>query len=69
VVPGLLNDESVEEIARWISGAERYVLQQFRPLRTLDPSLEGATPYSAERLRAMAERAGRWVIRATVRGG
>jgi len=69
VVPGLLDEDNVEEIARWISGAERYVLQQFRPLRTLDPALEGITPYPVERLRAIAERAGRWVVRATVRGG
>jgi pyruvate formate lyase activating enzyme len=69
VVPGLLDEDDVEEIARWISGAERYVLQQFRPLRTLDPTLEGVTPYPVERLRAIAGRAGRWVVRATVRGG
>jgi pyruvate formate lyase activating enzyme len=68
VVPGLLDEADVEGIARWIAGAERYVLQQFRPLRTLDPALEALTPYPAERLRAMAERAGRWVGRAAVRG-
>jgi pyruvate formate lyase activating enzyme len=69
VVPGLLDEDDVEEIARWISGAERYVLQPFRPLRTLDPTLEGVAPYPVERLRAMAERAGRWVVKTGVRGG
>ncbi|MEA3339006.1 MAG: anaerobic ribonucleoside-triphosphate reductase activating protein [Chloroflexota bacterium] len=68
IVPGLLTEEDVEEIARWIAGAERYVLQQFRPLGALDPSLEKATPYPVERLQAMAERAGRWVNQVTVRG-
>jgi pyruvate formate lyase activating enzyme len=69
VVPGLLDEGDVEEIARWIAGAERYVLQQFRPLRTLDPALEMVTPYPLEKLRAMAERASRWVVQVTVRGG
>ena len=69
VVPGLLDEADVDEIARWIAGAARYMLQQFRPTGTLDPSLEAATPYSLERLREMAERANRWVVQATVRGG
>ncbi len=69
VVPGLLDEADVEGIATWIAGAERYVLQQFRPLRTLDPGLEAVTPYSVERLRAMVERASRWVRQTVVRGG
>jgi len=69
VVPGLLVEEDVEEIARWITGAERYVLQQFRPLGTLDPALEKVSPYPLERLREMAKRAGQWVAQAMVRGG
>jgi pyruvate formate lyase activating enzyme len=68
IVPGLLDEEDVEEIARWIAGAERYVLQQFRPLHTLDPALEALSPCPVERLQAMARRAGRWVTRVTVRG-
>ncbi len=69
VVPGLLDEADVEGIAAWIAGAERYVLQQFRPLRTLDPGLKAATPHPVERLRAMAERASRWVRQTVVRGG
>jgi pyruvate formate lyase activating enzyme len=69
LVPGLLDEADVDEIARWITGAKRYVLQQFRPLGTLDPALEAVTPYPLDRLRAMAERASRWVAQATVRGG
>jgi pyruvate formate lyase activating enzyme len=69
VVPGLLDEGDVEDIARWIAGAERYVLQQFRPLRTLDPALEMVTPYPLERLQVMAECAGRWVAHVAVRGG
>ena len=69
VVPGWLAEGDIEEIAHWIVGAERYVLQQFRPFHTLDPALEKLSPYPLDRLREMASRAGRWVGRATVRGG
>ncbi len=68
IVPGWLDEEDVESIARWISGAEVYVLQQFRPLRTLDPALK-VDPYPIDRLRSMARRAGRWIGEVRVRGG
>lgn len=68
VVPGLLDEQDVEAIARWIAEAEQYVLQQFRPQHTLDPALEALTPYPAERLQAMARRVRRWVAHVTVRG-
>ena len=69
VVPGWLVEGDIEEIAHWIAGAERYVLQQFRPFHTLDPALEKLSPYPLDRLQEMASRAGRWVGQATVRGG
>jgi pyruvate-formate lyase-activating enzyme len=31
VVPGIVAREDVEEVAKLIAGAKRYVLQQFRP--------------------------------------
>jgi len=68
VVPGLLAEEDVEAITRWIAGAERYVLQQFRPLGTLDPVLERVSPYPLERLQEMAERADGRVGQVVVRG-
>lgn len=67
VVPGLLDADDIEAIARWIKGAERYVLQQFRPANTLDPSLETASPYSPADLQAMARRASNWVPHTFVR--
>lgn len=68
VVPGLLLEEDIAAIARWLAGAARYVLQQFRPLGTLDPALSGATPYPAQRLREMARLAQMWVQAVEVRG-
>jgi pyruvate formate lyase activating enzyme len=68
VVPGLLDEDDIADIAQWIAGADQYVLQQFRPVNTLDPALEQTSPYPAEALQAMAERAGRWVSEVIVRG-
>ncbi len=69
VVPGMLDEDDVVEIARWIAGARLYALQSFRPTVTLDPALGGLTPYPPDRLAGMAEQAGRWVERVVVRGG
>jgi pyruvate formate lyase activating enzyme len=68
VAPGLLDEDDITEIARWIAGANRYTLQQFRPINTIDPALERATPYPTDTLQAMAERASRWVSQVIVRG-
>jgi len=68
VVPGLLDEDDIAEIARWIADAHQYILQQFRPVNTLDPALEQTPPYPKEALRAMAKRASQWVHRVAVRG-
>jgi pyruvate formate lyase activating enzyme len=68
VVPGLLDEDDVIRIAQGIAGADQYALQQFRPLNTLDPALKQASPYPAEMLQTMAERAREWVSQVTVRG-
>ncbi|MBM3250665.1 MAG: anaerobic ribonucleoside-triphosphate reductase activating protein [Candidatus Nealsonbacteria bacterium] len=46
VAPTLLDKKDVLEIARWISGAKRYYLQNFRPEKTLNPKFEKIKPYS-----------------------
>jgi pyruvate formate lyase activating enzyme len=68
VVPGLLDEDDIATIAQWIASANQYALQQFRPINTIDPALEKASPYPTETLQAMAERASRWVSRVIVRG-
>jgi len=68
VVPGLLDEGDVASIAQWIAGADQYILQQFRPVNTLDPTLEQTSPYPTEALQAMAERARVWVSCVAVRG-
>jgi len=61
VVPGIVAPEDVEEIAKLIAGAGKYILQQFRPQVTLDPRFREITPYPAQTLLEMAQAAGRWI--------
>ncbi|MGC9348921.1 MAG: anaerobic ribonucleoside-triphosphate reductase activating protein [Anaerolineae bacterium] len=73
VVPGLLKDDDIDAIARWLAckgdrATVRYHLQQFRSLHTLDPALASAVPYTVQRLQEMASRARRWLDRVSVRG-
>lgn len=50
VVPGLLKKEDVISIARWISGSEKYYLQNFRPEKNNDIKFEKIKPYPDEYL-------------------
>ncbi len=68
IVPGMLTADDVEAIARWIGSDARYVLQQFCGAHTLDPSLEGRTPYPVLALQGMADRARRWMPNVVMRG-
>jgi pyruvate formate lyase activating enzyme len=67
IVPGLLDIEDVEEISQWLEGGQKYVLQQFRSVHTLDPALHIAKPYSVRVLHEMADRARPWVDDVSVR--
>ncbi|HVP56495.1 MAG TPA: anaerobic ribonucleoside-triphosphate reductase activating protein [bacterium] len=46
LVPGLIGEAEVTQVARAISGAARYVLQQFIPQNALARDLRRAIPYS-----------------------
>ena len=48
IVPALHKREDVLEMAKWISGAKRYYLQNFRPEKTIDPKFEKIKPYPQE---------------------
>ena len=48
IVPTLHTKEDVMEMAKWIRGAKRYYLQNFRPEKTIDPKFEKIKPYSQE---------------------
>jgi len=53
VIPGLIKENDVLKIARWIGPAQKYFLQNFRPEKTLDPKFEKIKPYSQEFLLAI----------------
>lgn len=50
LVPAILDKKDVLKIARWLTGAKRYCLQNFRPEKTLDPKFEKIKPYPQEYL-------------------
>jgi pyruvate formate lyase activating enzyme len=68
VVPTLLDTQDIEDIAREIAGAKKYVLQQFVPANCRDAGLRSLKPYSKEELEKMAETAGKYVSGSSVRG-
>jgi pyruvate formate lyase activating enzyme len=71
IVPGLLDGDDIEDVARWLAArgcGVPYVLQQFRGHETLDPALTGVSPYPAATLASMAERARRWLDDVHLRG-
>jgi len=45
IVPTLHKKEDVIEMAKWIRGAKKYFLQNFRPEKTIDPKFEKIKPY------------------------
>jgi len=62
VVPLLHSDETIMEIARYIAGAKKYVLQNFSPLeKTLDPSFQKIKPYSDEKIQELSEKTKKYV--------
>lgn len=50
IVPTIHKQEDVIEVAKWINGAKRYYLQNFRPEKTIDPKFEKIKPYPLEYL-------------------
>jgi len=58
VVPKLHTEKTIIKIAKYISGAKKYVLQNFSPLeRTLEPTFQKIIPYSAEKIQELTEKA------------
>lgn len=55
VVPGLLGENDLIQIAGWLKGARVFQLQQFVPQNTVDPAYLEVKPYPAEQLQSWAE--------------
>jgi len=67
VFPGAVDLEDLVDIARSISGGDRYVLQQYRPGKTLSPAAASVKPYSRDQLFEIAEECSAY-ISTVVRG-
>ena len=50
VIPGLLEKEDILKITHWLRPAKKYILQNFRPEKTLDPNFQNIQPYPSEYL-------------------
>jgi pyruvate formate lyase activating enzyme len=55
VVPALLDEGDLLALGEWLEGNHRYVLQQFRPGKCLDPLFCDLHAYPPEFLRAQAD--------------
>lgn len=53
IIPSFHKRENILATAHWLSGADKYYLQNFRPEKTIDPELEKVQPYSEEFLYEM----------------
>ncbi|NOZ76219.1 MAG: anaerobic ribonucleoside-triphosphate reductase activating protein [Euryarchaeota archaeon] len=60
-VPTLMEPEDIEDIARELRGAKRYVLQKYAPLNIRVEELRGVAPPTDEEMDALVERARRYV--------
>jgi len=55
IVPTLVDEEILVSLGEKINDSKRFVLQQFRPKITLDPSFEKVVPYPNSEIKRLAE--------------
>ncbi|MDI6916216.1 MAG: anaerobic ribonucleoside-triphosphate reductase activating protein [Thermoplasmatales archaeon] len=68
VVPGITDESDVENIAKTMKRAKRYVLQQFIPKNAMDEKLRNITPYRKDIFEKMVEKAKKYVKNTVMRG-
>jgi len=61
LLPAYHTDEDIEQMAKEIQGAKKYILQRFRPDVTLDPALQEYPPFSEEEMNRLCEHAKKYV--------
>jgi pyruvate formate lyase activating enzyme len=67
-VPGLLDEDALVAIGKWLRGPHRFVLQQFRPGKTLDPQFRNLPPYPPRVLHDGAQNLSAFFVDCEVRG-
>ncbi len=45
ILPAIHSKKDILSIGRWLQGAKKYFLQQFRPIKTLNPAFENEKPF------------------------
>jgi len=55
VVPGLVGEEDILKISKWLSGSKVFQIQQFSPLHTLDPDFANLKPFGPTEIQKMAD--------------
>ena len=68
VVPGLIDENEIKKIGEWLKGSKLFVLQQFRPNKTLDQSYQKIKPCSDGVLEQMAKIAETYFDEIKIRG-
>ena len=56
IVPSLLNEDDIMELARQLAGAKKLTLQNFNPSDPLDARLKSVTPYNDEDLKRLQDK-------------
>ncbi len=67
-VPGLIDSDTIKEIAQAISGARLYAIQQFVPRLACKPRYQRLKPYTKEEAEELAKVARKFVENVKVRG-
>lgn len=68
VVPKLLDQEEIGNIAETVAGAKKLALQQFSPKLAWDEDFKSLQPYSTEKMNQLAEQAKEFVPNTVLRG-
>ncbi len=67
-VPGFIDGDDIEKIGLFLKGSKNFQIQQFKPVNTLDKSLEKTKPYRREDLQDFADRAGPYFEKVRIEG-
>lgn len=68
LVPTLLDEKDIQDIARALSGAKKFVIQQFVPDHAWDKSLRAVKPFPREKINVMVGAAKEFVANTLARG-
>ena len=67
-VPGFIDGNDIEEIGQLLKGSTNFQIQQFKPVNTIDKSLEKTKPYGKEELQVFADRAAPYFEKVRIEG-